>query len=121
MDATIPTISIPGGSAIPLASGTETLLVIDTIGSNGKTWLDTAEHPSSESLHVVERFDRPDFQHLNYEVTIGEAQMYTKPWKNSRVFALMRPGMEILGYSCEENNKELFGERAESRAASKHK
>ena len=91
-------------------------LVIDTIGFNGKTWLDTAEHPLSESLHVVERIKRPDFRHLNYEVTIDDAQMYLRPWKNSRVFALMKPGTELLEYSCEENNKEIIGKHgAESR------
>jgi hypothetical protein len=84
-------------------------LVIDTVGFNGKTWLDTAEHPLSESLHVIERIQRTDFQHLSYEVTIDDPKMYSRPWSNSRVFALMKPGTEILEYSCEENNKEIFG------------
>ena len=34
-------------------------LVVDTIGFNGKTWLDLAGHPSSDQLHVVERYTRP--------------------------------------------------------------
>jgi hypothetical protein len=82
-------------------------LVIDTIGFNAKTWLDTAEHPLSESLHVIERISRPDYRHLNYEITIEDPQMYTKPFKNSRVFVLMKPGQEIMEYSCDENNKEI--------------
>ena len=31
-------------------------LVVDTIGFNEKTYLDTVEHPHSGQLHVIERF-----------------------------------------------------------------
>jgi hypothetical protein len=31
-------------------------LVIDTTGLNDRTWLDTAGHPHSDQLHVVERY-----------------------------------------------------------------
>ncbi len=83
-------------------------LVIDTIGFNGRTWLDTEpERLTSDALHVTERIDRPDFQHLRYEVTIDDPKMYTKPWKNTRTFVLMKPGQEIMEYSCDENNKEI--------------
>ncbi len=83
-------------------------LVVDTIGFNGRTWLDTEpERLTSDQLHVIERIDRPDFQHLKYEITIDDPKMYTKPWKNTRTFVLMKPGEEILEYSCEENNKEI--------------
>ena len=83
-------------------------LVIDTIGFNGQTWLDTEpERLTSDALHVIERISRPDFQHLNYEVTVDDPKMYTKPFKNTRVFVLMKPGAEIMEYSCDENNKEV--------------
>lgn len=83
-------------------------LVIDTIGFNGKTWLDTEpERLTSNKLHVTERIGRPDFQHLKYEVTVDDPVMYTKPFQNTRTFVLMKPGDEILEYSCDENNKEI--------------
>jgi hypothetical protein len=83
-------------------------LVVDTIGVNGQTWLDTdAERLTSDQMHVVERFSRPDYDHINYEVSVDDPKMYTKPWKNSRVFVLMKPGQELFEYSCEENNKEI--------------
>jgi hypothetical protein len=83
-------------------------LVVDTIGFNGQTWLDTEpERLTSDALHVVERFSRPDYDHINYEITVEDPKMYTKPWKNTRVFVLMKPGQELLEYSCEENNKEI--------------
>jgi hypothetical protein len=83
-------------------------LVVDTTGFNGQTWLDTEpERLTSDALHVIERFSRPDYNHIQYEITADDPKMYTKPWKNTRVFVLMQPGQELLEYSCEENNKEI--------------
>ncbi|HEY6346925.1 MAG TPA: hypothetical protein VIY49_36005 [Bryobacteraceae bacterium] len=83
-------------------------LVIDTIGFNGKTWIDTAQHPSSDALHIVERFHHIDADHLAYEVTWEDPKTYTKPIKNSRVFVRMQPGSEILEWWCMENNRDLL-------------
>ncbi|MBZ5576261.1 MAG: hypothetical protein LAP40_06875 [Acidobacteriia bacterium] len=83
-------------------------LVIDTIGFNGKTWIDTAEHPSSDQLHVVERIHYIDPQHLSYEVTWDDPKTYTKPIRNVRTFSRMKPGQELMEYWCMENNKDLL-------------
>ncbi len=82
-------------------------LVIDTIGFNGRTRLDTIGHPHSDQLHVIERYTRTDLGHIAYEITIDDPVTYTKPWKNVRTFTL-RPDWEIMEYSCEENNKDFF-------------
>jgi hypothetical protein len=81
-------------------------LVVETVGFNGKTRVDTMGHPHSDALHVVERFQRTDLGHISYEVTIEDPQAYTKPWKNSRVFTL-RPDWELQEYNCNENNKDV--------------
>jgi hypothetical protein len=83
-------------------------LVVDTIGFNGRTWIDTAEHPSSDQLHVTERIRFLDRQHLGYEVTWEDPKTYTKPIKNTRVLARMKPGEELMEYWCMENNKDLL-------------
>ena len=80
-------------------------LVVDTIGFNEKTNLDTVGHPHSGKLHVTERYLRTDDKHISYEITIDDPVIYAKPWKNSRIFTL-RPDWEIMEYSCEENNKD---------------
>jgi hypothetical protein len=82
-------------------------LVIDTIGFNGKTRLDTIGHPLSDQLHVIERFQMTDRDHIHYEVTIDDPKTYTKPWKNTRTFWRMAPGQELIEYSCEENNRDF--------------
>lgn len=83
-------------------------LVIDTIGFNGKTWIDTAEHPSSDALHVIERIHYIDPQHLSYEVTWEDPKTYTKPIKNTRIFTRMKKGDELMEWWCMENNKDLL-------------
>ena len=83
-------------------------LIVDTTGFNGKTWIDTAEHPSSDALHVTERMHYIDAQHIAYEVTWDDPKTYTRPIKNTRVFARMKPGDELMEYWCMENNKDLL-------------
>jgi hypothetical protein len=80
-------------------------LVVDTIGFNGYTRLDTVGHPHSDALHVVQTFTRTDAGHLAYTVTIDDPKTYTKPWKNERTITLLQG--ELIEYSCEENNKDL--------------
>lgn len=82
-------------------------LVIDSTGFNGKTWIDTIEHPSSDALHVVERIAFIDPQHLSYELTMEDSKTYTKSIKNSRVLSRMKPGSELMEYWCMENNRDL--------------
>jgi len=94
------------GESIGHWEGNDTL-VVDTIGFNGRTWLDNVGHPATEKLHVIERYRRPDFNTLSYEVTIEDPVAYTRPWTTSfRIY--FRPGWELLEYVCLENNKDLL-------------
>jgi hypothetical protein len=81
-------------------------LVVDTVGFNEKTNLDTVGHPHSDQMRVTERYTRSDDKHIAYEVVIEDPKTYTKPWKNVRTFTL-RPDWDIMEFSCEENNKDL--------------
>jgi hypothetical protein len=85
-------------------------LVVDTVGpffDSPRMLLDSAGHPMSEDLHLVERFKRLDADHLSYQVTVDDPKYYTKAWSSSRVFTRMKPGQEIMEYVCTENNKDL--------------
>ena len=81
-------------------------LVIDTIGFNDKTNLDTLGHPHSDALHTIERFTRTDDKHIAYQITLEDSKAFTQPWTNERIFTL-RPDWEVMEYSCEENNKDF--------------
>lgn len=81
-------------------------LVIDTIGFNGFTRLDTRGNPHSDRLHLVQRLTRTDAGHIAYSVTVDDPVYYTKPWTNTRTFTLANT--ELIEYSCEENNRSLW-------------
>ncbi|MGA2716369.1 MAG: hypothetical protein ABSG41_25015 [Bryobacteraceae bacterium] len=42
--------------------------------------MDSGDDPTTEHLHLTERFSRPHLKTLEYEVTIDDPGAYTKPW-----------------------------------------
>ncbi len=80
--------------------------VVDTVGFNGKTWLDMRGLPSTEALHVTERFTRPTIGRMNIDVTIDDPKAYTKPWKVTLTWRL-EPDTDLIESICEENNKDV--------------
>ena len=81
-------------------------LVVDTRGFNGKAWLDQLGKPSTEALHVIERFHRRDIGHLDLENTIDDPKAYTKPWTVKQDAHLL-PATELLEFICNENNRDV--------------
>jgi hypothetical protein len=70
-------------------------------------------------LHVIERFTRVDANTIDYEVTIDDPKVYTKPWKAA--MPLTRDAeYQIFEYACQEGNyavpNELSGGRARDAA-----
>jgi len=81
-------------------------LVVDTVGFNGFTRLDTKGDPHSDKMHLVQTFKMTDAGHVAYTVTVDDPVYYTKPWTNERTFTLSND--TLLEYSCEENNRSLW-------------
>ena len=80
-------------------------MVVDTIGSNGKTWLDMRGLPATEALHVIERYSRPTIGRIDIEVTIDDPKAYTRPWKVNLQWTLL-PDTDLIESICEENNRD---------------
>jgi hypothetical protein len=80
-------------------------LVVDTIGFNGLSWLDMAGHPTSDKLHLIERYSRPDYGTLKWEITIDDPGMYTKPWKVTEFTPILNG--ELMEYICTENERDV--------------
>jgi hypothetical protein len=80
-------------------------LVIDSVGFDDRSWLDTAGHPHTEMMRVIERFRRPDLGHLEIEFTIDDPGAYAKPWKIMRASELDAAD-DIGEYVCNENEKD---------------
>ena len=61
-------------------------------------------NPSSDALHVVERWTRPDAEHIHVETRIEDPKFYTKPFTYSRTWSLGNPDEQVQEFSCSENN-----------------
>lgn len=81
-------------------------LVVDTKGFNGKAWIDQLGKPATEALHVIERFRRKDFGHMDIQITIDDPRAYTKPWTVTEP-ANLSPEIELMEFICNENNRDL--------------
>jgi len=84
-------------------------LVIDTTGFNDRSWFDRSGDFHSDALHVVERITAASPYHLNYEATIEDPQVFSKPFKISMpLYRRMEKNIELLEYRCVEYSEELI-------------
>jgi hypothetical protein len=86
-------------------------IVVDTVGLKDApwTWLDTAGHQHSDVLHVIERFRRTP-EDIQYEFTVDDPKMYSKPWTLERSIKPLKlvPGLtDLIEYNCDENNRDV--------------
>jgi hypothetical protein len=80
-------------------------LVVQSAGFRDLGWLDVEGSPLTDAAHVTERFRRPDFGHLEIEVTIDDPKAYTKPW-TVMVHQHIMADTEIIEFVCQENEKD---------------
>lgn len=81
-------------------------LVVDTIGFNERFWFTREGLPHTEQLHLIEKFSRPEYDTLRYEVTIDDPGAYTKPWSGGWAIP-WNPNDEVYEYMCQENNRDV--------------
>lgn len=76
--------------------------VVQTSGTDERTWIDRAGRPHSDELRVEERFHRLDHDHMELTVTIDDPKMYTKPWVaiNKLPLDLQPPNFDIREMIC---------------------
>ena len=55
-------------------------LVIDSVGFRDDLWIDWDGSVITEAAKLRERIRRPDFGHLDIEVTVDDPKAYTRPW-----------------------------------------
>lgn len=80
-------------------------LVVDTTNLNGKTWLDKNGEVVSYAEHVVERFTPAGPDTVNYEATITDPVVYTRPW--TIAFPFQREKFELIEAACHEEDRDL--------------
>jgi hypothetical protein len=80
-------------------------LVVESTNFRDMGWLDVEGSPLTESGKIIERFRRPDFGHLEIEVTIDDPKAYTKPWTVT-VYQRILPDTELIEFVCGENERD---------------
>jgi hypothetical protein len=84
-------------------------LVVDVTAFSASNWLDRSGNFASEDLHVVERYRRTDPDHLWYEATLEDPNVYTKPWKISMpLYRRVEPDMRLVEFNCVPYTEELL-------------
>lgn len=103
MNAKHPDDIIPSYMGNSVARWEDDTLVVDVTGFNDQTWLAGTGTFHSEDLHIVERFTRVSKDRINYEVTMDDPKVLTKPWTLTSSL-MLREGTRLEEYICNENN-----------------
>jgi hypothetical protein len=84
-------------------------LVVDVVDFNDETWLSHAGDFHSDELHVVERYTPLDSDHIQYEATIEDPKVFTRPWSLKLVlYRRVEPNFQLLEYDCYTFDYERF-------------
>ena len=62
--------------------------------------------PSTPNMRVTERFTRTAADTIDYQITVQDPDVLTKPWHEHEIFRL-RPNERLREYECIENNEDL--------------
>jgi hypothetical protein len=84
-------------------------LVVDVTNHNDRTWFDMAGNFHSEALRLVERYTLLDADTMQYEVTIQDPKVFTRPWKISMPLHRHKEIDRILEYQCIAEAEEANG------------
>ena len=84
-------------------------LAVDVSYFNDKTWFDRAGNFHSDALRLTERFSPLTPDVIQYEATIEDPKVFTRPWRIAMpLYRRMEPNMQLLEYRCTEFAEELL-------------
>ncbi len=84
-------------------------LVVDVTSLGEDTWFDRAGNFHSDALHVVERYTPLSPDHLQYEATIEDSKVFTRPWKISMpLYRRVEKNARLMEFKCVEFVEELM-------------
>ena len=76
-------------------------LVVDVTDFNDETWFDRSGNFHSDELHVIERYTLVDADHINYEATIEDPKVFTRPWTmRMTLYRRKEKNFQLLEYEC---------------------
>ncbi len=79
-------------------------LVVETNGFRDDVWLDVQGSPLTSAGKMIERYRRPNYGHLEIDVTVEDPKAYTKPW-TVRINQRIMLNTDLIEFVCNENEK----------------
>ena len=96
------------GESVGHYEGGDTL-VVDTIGFNDRTFVDSYRTPHTTALHVTERFKLADGgNRLDVSFTVEDAGAFNAPWSATRARHRVSRGPQEGNDSCAEDHNNYF-------------
>ena len=84
-------------------------LVIESNAFNGQAWLDRSGNFASETLKVTERITPRTPDALDYEATLEDPAVFTRPWKiRMPLYRRLEEHAQLLEFKCVEFVEELM-------------
>ena len=76
-------------------------LVVEDSNFSDATWFDRAGDFHSDQLHVTERLTPRGPNVIQYEATITDPQVFTRPWKMSMpLYRRLEPNAQLMDFKC---------------------
>lgn len=84
--------------------------VVETIGTDERTWLDNAGDPHSSEMRVEERYHRLDHDSMELTVKIDDPKYYTEPWlaRDKLRLKLLPPSTSTMEMICAPSEAEQY-------------
>ena len=82
-------------------------LVVETTNLNGKTWGNEVGDVWSHAQHVVERFKPVDADTIEYQATITDPIVYTRPFTIALPIKRLVGKGDLLEAACREEERDL--------------
>ena len=84
-------------------------LVVDVTGLDERTWFDRSGNYHSDQLHVVERYTPTSANTMNYEATITDPAVFSRPWKISMpLYRHVEKNARLMEFKCVEFVEEFM-------------
>jgi hypothetical protein len=74
-------------------------LIVDVVHFTDETWFDRAGNFHSDALHLVERYTPMGSDHIDYQVTVEDPNVFSRPWTMRMVlYRRKEPNVRVLEY-----------------------
>ena len=81
-------------------------LVVESKYFKEDGWLDFRGAVFTGSAKITERFRRPNYGHLELEITVDDAKAYTRPW-TVKINQTILLDTDLFEFFCSENEKDV--------------